>query len=440
MRTRTLFPLIALLALPMPGRAQEHWGYPDVWKSAGTKKVPAAEIQTLVAQLGPGVEHRMGGCFPVPEWGKGSKADEAAAQLVQIGSPALPRLLPLLNEKEPRRRRLLVEILGRIGNQSVTRSLLSLLQSETDDSVRESAAESVAMLRDAWAEDALIQALQDKSAWVQQDAARGLGWLQSTRAIEPLTSLLRKQRDAGRFGFGRTPAPDVAAANALGMIGEPALPALLDLLSDPATSPATLAVAVMPASGIGDQRVVPVLLRLLDYPDDAARYATLNALAKYPDALTVSLLSHLLRDTSQTVRCSAAVILVARNTAESRAALEKALADPDNVVQRDTAVGLDYVTSPDAVPMLIRVLKTGVAAAQHHAALPLALLKDKRAIDPLLNALASSDAELRRVSAAALGYFDDPLILAPLIKALDDPEPGVRIQRSRLCKRNMMPA
>ncbi|MCW3051314.1 MAG: hypothetical protein JWN14_484, partial [Chthonomonadales bacterium] len=136
----TLFSLLAFLALPAWGTAQETYPYPDVWRTAGTHLLPPDRVKALIGWIGPGVKHRDGGCFPLPTWGTGNRADEAAAELVLVGTPAIDALIPLLRDQEAGRRQMVVEIFGRIGNRRVTPLLTPLLQSEKDDSVRESVA------------------------------------------------------------------------------------------------------------------------------------------------------------------------------------------------------------------------------------------------------------------------------------------------------------
>lgn len=230
--------LIVLLALPLSGSAQEIAGHPGVWKSAGTRKASPAEIQALIAVPGPAIDRYSPRCRAIPPlWGQGTPADEAAGRLVEIGSPAIDSLLPTLDAKESWRRCLTAEILGRIGDSRAVPALLPRLLSDPDDNVRTSIAQSLTMLCDVRAEDALIQALQDKSTGVQWNAVQGLGLLKTPRAIATLISQFTLPADTTAPGYRSLQWRAEIASIALCTSGPEAFPRLLQILNQPATPP-----------------------------------------------------------------------------------------------------------------------------------------------------------------------------------------------------------
>ncbi len=173
-----LFALCVVLALtPLlatHSSAQEVPDKPDVWKSAGTRTATPAEIEALIATPGPAVIDRTP-CRAKPLlWGTGSPADIAAARLVEIGGPVIKYVLPQLGAKEMWQRRLAVEILGRIGDRKVTPALLKIVPTEKDPSMRQALAESLGMLRDRRAEDALMRLAQEGPYVVFLPAMQGL--------------------------------------------------------------------------------------------------------------------------------------------------------------------------------------------------------------------------------------------------------------------------
>src|SRR5579871_1401838 len=281
----TILLLLALAALPALCTAQETFP-PSVWQNAGTESATNAEIVQWVAALGPNLEHRNYGCIPPPPWGEGSPADEAAAHLTRVGAPAVAFVLPLLQEKDPQRRRIAAEILGRIGSKRATAALVRQYSLEADLNVRESIVEALAMLTDPRAEATLIAALNDRLDFIQQDAAQGLGRLKSVRAIEPLIALLRQQTHPREVGFTRSANLAQATASALAQVGRPAFPALLDLLNTPNASPYVLKPAISAANTVGDRRIVPALVRLLNGDEETVSTAA-AALAKWnaPDSI-----------------------------------------------------------------------------------------------------------------------------------------------------------
>jgi HEAT repeat protein len=128
-------------------------------------------------------------------------------------------------------------------------------------------AEAIQRVRVAWSEGDspyLIRALTDPvtRSW----AARYLGKLGAVEATPPLLRLLDASNLHARM----------AAADALGMLGAPEATERLTELAEEDPNEAVRSHAVSALGRIGDQRAVPLLIRLLGSP---SRWVRMNAAA-----------------------------------------------------------------------------------------------------------------------------------------------------------------
>ena len=425
MKHFTLIALLALLPL-MKASAQETPNKPDVWKSAGTHTASPAAIQALIDTPGPALIIRTQCRALNILWGTDTNADVAAARLVEIGSPAIDIVLPLLNDKEMWRRRLAVEILGRIGNRRVTPALLTLLKTEIDSRVRQSLTESLAMLRDPHAENTLIQATHDTDYLVQYRAAQGLAWLKSRRAIAALTSLLILPAD---INAAQSDASSLAnkSSQLLCETGSGTLSPMLHILNNPNTTAPTLALAVAPAAATGNNLVLPILLRLLEHPDDTVRNAAVLNLRQWDDARIFPAIVQVLHGAKGQAQDSAGRLLANIGSAEALDALAIATEDPDDNVRLAASYALPYLTDHSATPLLLHLLQTGRKNTPEYAAAALGNVQDESAIPALTATLTSSSIDLRVAAANALTHFNNAQSIGALVKALDDSNKDVRV-------------
>ena len=122
---------------------------------------------------------------------------------------------------------------------------------------------------DPRAYETILRLTTDLEGYVRYDAAIALGVLGDMRATVPLIALMQK--------------PDVrhsvdsAAATGLNKLGRPAVPALLDVLQNGASTARCLAAGVL--GSIGDDRAIGLLAKLLSGSDQEARIAAIEALA-----------------------------------------------------------------------------------------------------------------------------------------------------------------
>lgn len=144
--------------------------------------------------------------------------------------------------------------------------LAALLTGAQDATARWWAARALAEIGGQAAVAPLVQALEDADPDVRACAALALGHI---RAGSAAPALVAKLADDSAFVAG-------IAADALSMIGPPAVEALMASLQAPQASARVLAVRAM--GRIGDEQAVEPLCRLLDDPSYLVRYHVEEAL------------------------------------------------------------------------------------------------------------------------------------------------------------------
>lgn len=434
-----LFALCVVLTftplLAMKASAQEVPDKPDIWKSAGTRTATPAEIEALIAAPGPALINRSP-CrtAPIP-WGTGSPADIAAARLVEIGVPAIKYVVPQLDAKEMWQRHLAIEILGRIGDRKVTPSLLKIAAVEKDPYMRQALAESLGMLRDRRAESALIRLAQEGPYLVYQPAMRGLARLHTSTSVQTLIAYLSLPADTRATDYDTHLWQATAAARALPEVGPSVLPALIKLIDNSKTSPATIKMAIGPAIAVGDSRLVPVLLRMLDNPDAEVQTIAVNNLQKWPDARTLPTLIRVLHEAKGQPQIAAGIALATMGTPEALQVLQQATEAPEASLHHAASNACRYIDTHAATPLLLHLLQTGRKDTPECAAYALGNLKERTAIPALCTALGSSEPGLRNAATVALGNFDDANAIQALLTVLQDTSKEVRLNAVRLLSR-----
>ena len=184
------------------------------------------------------------------------------------------------------------EVLVLKGERAVEPLIQVLLDKDKDWQGRNGAAYALGEIGDARAVEPLIQALTNKKLNAGLYAARALGNLKDPRAIEPLLQTLKDEDEHGIHGQ--------AAAEALAMIGDPALESLLQALKDPDEY-----VREHAAQALGqmkDVKAVEPLIRALKDGDRDVRNRAAIALGEIKDARAVEPLTHALKDEYEYVR------------------------------------------------------------------------------------------------------------------------------------------
>jgi HEAT repeat protein len=115
--------------------------------------------------------------------------NSACEVLTIIGSPALEHLFAVLKKGDKDERKLVVDILGDIGDPSAVQVLIDTLV-DKDENVRSAAAEALGMIGDENVVDRLVEVLQDDSLLVQLSCLDALTRLNALVPVETLRSLL----------------------------------------------------------------------------------------------------------------------------------------------------------------------------------------------------------------------------------------------------------
>lgn len=175
-----------------------------------------------------------------------------------------------------------------------SRALESLIEacSDANVQVRDRAVWALGKTRDPRAYETILRLTTDPEGYVRYDAAIALGVLGDERAIVPLIALMQEPDEQHCV--------DSAAAMGLDRLGQPAVPALLDVLQNSANKARRLAASVL--GGIGDRRAVEPLAELLSDSDKDMRLAAIEALAQISGSDCLVLIQSCLQDPVLEVR------------------------------------------------------------------------------------------------------------------------------------------
>jgi len=221
----------------------------------------------------------------------------------------------------------------------------------------------------------------------------------------------------------------LTAIVALGNLRDPSsTPTLIEALTDP--SPAVRVAAANALGAIGDRQATQALLPLLrDRHNEQARTAAINALGKLQDASAVDDLLEIANDESDVWAVRKASVEALGEIRDTRAVdcLVNTLSDQYATVREASALALGKIGSNEATLPLLSTLDTSsLWALRVAAANALGELRDPRATAPLSNALKDRYAAVREIAAGALGKLRDADAVDPLIDALDDPNGNVQ--------------
>lgn len=188
--------------------------------------------------------------------GKGMEAigwlgADARHKLVEIGKPAIPKILEVVQDKtkDGRMRYLLIlEVLPQIKDERTLEPLVAILGDENEQvGLRSVAALALACLKDERSVDPLLRALESEHGEIRESAARVFFGFHHPRAVKPLIEMLRDE-SAG-----------ATAARALGLIGDPrAIEPLIEVVEDHTNSEAVIALGYF-----SDERSIELLKRIL---------------------------------------------------------------------------------------------------------------------------------------------------------------------------------
>ena len=328
--------------------------------------------------------------------------EEAAKALADLGDPnTLEELLTAIEDDYWAVRVQIGWALAKIGGERAIDGLIVLF----NDSMMEVQAEAVLAMASMGQNTVtkLITCLKDERWRVREQAAKSLGLLKDSQAVQGLMIVAGRDRDG---------AVKSAAAEALGRIGDSkAVPALIKLFKD--TSKIVRETAGTALLYIGEDSI-PALIETLKDPHFVVRCHGVRALGGMTTDYQMG----------------------KAWTTDSRVvdALILALKDDDRAVREDATIALGIIGDPKAVEGLIEAMKEG--AVKRHAISALGMIGDARALRPVMDALKgkgfiqqgtptpgciiSEDQLIKEAAATALGHFRDQKVIPDLIFLLKD--------------------
>lgn len=259
----------------------------------------------------------------------------------------------------------------------------------------------------------------DPDETVRFQCIRSLGQIGDPRAIKPLLAVLHaanRPEDAGAYSLS------TYAAWALADIGKPAVEALIKTLIEGSEACQVLAATALAEIG---EDAIDIVVNALNKSDAIARRKLVWVLWMIGDVRAVEPLMNMLSDPDAKTRRYAASALGKFGSIAAIPALIKRLDDSEESVRWYAATALGDMGTP-AVPLLIAVLRSRNIRACLAAMDAVSSLKDDRLIDPLIDLLRNSNSRVRVCAARALGSTHNQRAVKPLIMALNDPNNDVR--------------
>lgn len=204
--------------------------------------------------------------------------NKAVDLVVRIRHPdTMKYLLDVLRDESDDSRRAAVEVLNGIADVATLKHLLAALE-DSDWWVRSRASDAIAKIGGPKVMDAVLKLVGDENENIRRAAVEILNQTKDQRSVG---HLIKATEDADWWVRDR-------AADALAEIGgdaREAIPALLKMLSGDARS---VPAAVRALGRLGDSRVLPALLPLLEREEKAVRAEAMQALARLADDKSAS--------------------------------------------------------------------------------------------------------------------------------------------------------
>ena len=305
------------------------------------------------------------------------------------------RLRDALGSDSAAVRKRALELLGELADEDDQASIDVIMRAamnDSDDQVRGAAVDAL----DEIGQDAVEQFLAEVTGANRSEA----NWVTA-------------ERFARALGAER-PELRMAAANALGRLGEPStLPAILKALTDP--DPRVRLRACHACGSFADPRAVPALIERLE-DDSRVRRAAANALGGIATDRALAPLIDLLDDGDESIRRIAASALGKANNPQPVEPLARALGDESAIV-RNAAV---Y----SVIELLSNVPTKHSHAVRDRVVSELKAADDETVVEPLVEILMQGrQTRQRRNAAWILGRVADPdsaLAVAALADALAD--------------------
>lgn len=329
---------------------------------------------------------------------------------------AVEPLIKLLEWEDWKTRQQAAWALASIGDERAIEPLQELAVRDTGTDVAESAVGALAELSDSGMDAAVALLRHEKSA-TRQSAARSLAYVRDTRLIEPLLMAIDD------------PSIQATAAQSLHWIVEHrGIDVALDAYSMKNAVQEVRRVALVEISRSDHPEKVGLLIEGLADSGDDVQWFAVRALGqlKAPEALE-PLIEVMKTSGNNGVRADAAEALGEIGDPRAFDALHEALGDETSLVRAAVAKALGNLGDTRAIPALLRLIGDDGFDSRRYAAYALAKFDDPRVAPALIRLLTGHESSTTRTDAAwALGNVDAPGVIESLAKSLKDEDPHVR--------------
>lgn len=340
---------------------------------------------------------------------------EAMDAVVSMGSLGVPKLLEIIEERNPLTIRDSVTVLGRIGDQQAVPSLLMTLN-HVDVGLRPRILEALGRLGDRRALERIIGLLDDPDESVRLHAIQAVQRMPDRRAEKPILRIISQSQNAelnrqavlALASTGSSKALPIlsslldgadnalknAIVEALGQINTiEASESLVGLLHDDDLS--TVLKALTGMRKYPPLSAMPRLVELSQHPHADIRRHSLEVFAEINDEASIGILEErLLYDSSVEVRAAAARGLGRVGARKVIPLLERSLRD-ESAVRCAAALALGESGDESVVPMLLPLLKDPVPQVRCRVLSELGKLKATNAVKSILGMLEDPDEMVR---------------------------------------------
>jgi len=330
-----------------------------------------------------------------------------------------------------------VEALGRIGDPVALPSLITMLQSDSDD-LRQASVIALGQIGDSRAVEPLIGIYEDQAWGIRRAIIEALVNIGKSGVTAPFIIALRDENTCQ------------VTTEALVKIGKPAIQPLLDALADPNSIEPALE-ALMKMGESAEQPLINVLKRNKNGPlakktvevwgrnfrvsplivalrERIAVEETMNALENVR-VMAVEPLINILESENQSLRLNVVSLLAKSSDERAVEPLISVLGDPD--CRKIAVEALGQIGDKRAVEPLIPLLKHEDWRVRQSVVSALRQIGDSRAVEPLVPLLKDEEWEVRNSTVAALGQIGDPQAIEPLKAALVDKNDAVCVSAVR---------
>ena len=321
------------------------------------------------------------------------------SKIIEIGSPALPKLIDRLNDKDRWVRYYAAWTLGEIGDKKAKEALLKLIENDTESKVMLGGTEALKKI--GYAPNTIKEELVYYMAGKQTESLVEMGAV----AVVPLIKVLNEGINIEERAFAakvlgdlrdeRAVEPLIAASNCLDCVDSKYYNVFDHY---PVTVPAIESLGI-----IGDKRAVNHLIQFIS-PKKKCNATVWRACAVALGFLggkqAVEPLIQLLGETRYSD--SAAHDALIKLGSSSVEPLINVLENQNDEKRKLATSALGNIGDKRAVLPISKLLKDKQVDVRLNATKALAKLKDKRAIEPLITTLKDKDSEVRSEAAKAL--------------------------------------